>query len=136
MMRKIVDRSTTKRAFRSALAALALCAILFQSFFAASAVAADFDADSAAICSTNGQRTGSSDSQNRHDSACCILGCAAFGGAYISTASPSSFLLFRPAQPLSWRLTRSASGRVSPGLHFAARGPPFLIRPLPPRGSR
>jgi hypothetical protein len=101
-------------AWRAAISAFALYALLLQGFLAASAPAAAFAFPGGISCAQDGSGSGTSGGDPvRHHGLCCILACAAAACAHVATASA---IHFAPAPGLA--------GRAPIKYYFAARGPP------------
>ena len=75
-------------AWRAAIAAFALYALLLQGFLAASAPAAAFTFPGGISCAQDGSGSGTSGGDPvRHHGLCCILACAAAACGYVATPS-------------------------------------------------
>ncbi|QBR71674.1 hypothetical protein CU048_10720 [Beijerinckiaceae bacterium] len=111
---------------RVAISAIALYALLLQGFLAASAPAAALDFPGGISCAIDGAGTPGGDPA-RHHGLCCILACAAVGGAYVASVSTLTFFVPRVASAFEFAPAPGLSARPPLKYYFTARGPPISL---------
>ena len=113
---------------RVAISAIALYALLLQGFLAASAPAAALDFPGGISCAIDGSNSGTPGGDPaRHHGLCCILACAAVGGAYVASVSTLTFFVPRVASAFEFAPAPGLSARPPLKYYFTARGPPISL---------
>jgi hypothetical protein len=111
-------------AWRAAIAAFALYALLLQGFLAASAPAAAFALPGGISCAQDGSGSGTGGDPVRHHGLCCILACAAAACGYVATPSAVPAFRARVASAIHFAPVPGLTARAPHKYYFAARGPP------------
>lgn len=115
-------------AWRAALGAVTLYALLLQSLVAGRVAYADPATSSEMIC-VRGEASSPAGDPDRHrrHATCCLLACAAAARALVAPNFSFTASLARQVSVVAWTATRSMRV-VSPFKpHFSARGPPPIF---------
>jgi len=115
-------------AWRAAIGAFAVYALLVQGFLAASAPTAAFAFPGGISCAQDGSGSGTPGGDpvhhHHHHGLCCILGCAAAASAHVATASAVSVFPPRAASAIHFAPVPGLAAHAPIKYYFAARGPP------------
>jgi hypothetical protein len=113
-------------AWRAAICAFALYALLLQGFLAASAPAFGFAFPGGISCAQDGSGSGTSggDPVHHHHGLCCIVGCAAAACGYVATPSAVAVFPTRVASTIDYAPALGLAALAPHKYYFSARGPP------------